>query len=452
MKKLVITCSNERLITPSGLTLVGQMLGKSSFIKKCNNMKVDGKRSQSQIKNGDILLSYIGLLCQGKTAFESINEMSDDLDYFETALGITRSIPSAETLRQRMDEIGSSLRSEILAANTEMFKSYSIQPTALESGLVPLDIDVTPMDNSKTQKEGVSRTYKGFDGYAPIMAYIGTEGFLVDTELREGKQHCQSGTPAFLKETLDLGHKLTDKQLLIRMDAGNDAAENLGILIEDGSWFIVKRNLRRGETKEEWLNLVKDVCKDVRHPREGKTIYIGTSWKDVEYKDSTGSTKTIGMRIVYEIIERTIDKDGQILLMPDIECNTIWTNLGWSDDDIINGYHAHGECEQFHSEIKTDMDVERLPSGKFETNELVLELTIIAYNILRLIGQESLKSNKSPKSKHPIKRRRLRTVIGNLIQIAGHITEHGRRIILALGKSNVWRHVFIDIYNRFVTA
>lgn len=60
-------------------------------------------------------------------------------------------------------------------------------------------------------------------------------------------------------------------------------------------------------------------------------------------------------------------------MVPDIECNTIRTNLGWSDDDVINGYHAHGECEQFHSEIKTDMDVERLPSGKFETNELVLE-------------------------------------------------------------------------------
>lgn len=30
-------------------------------------MKIDGKRSQSQIKNGDILLSYIGLLCQGNT-------------------------------------------------------------------------------------------------------------------------------------------------------------------------------------------------------------------------------------------------------------------------------------------------------------------------------------------------------------------------------------------------
>ena len=318
MKKLVIEFSNERLITPSGLSLVGQMLGKSNFIKMCNNMKVDGKRSQSQIKNGDILLSYIGLLCQGKTSYDAINEMSDDPEYYKLALGITRAIPSAETLRQRMDEIGSSLREEILSANVAMFNTFHVQPSALESELVPLDLDVTPMDNSKTHKEGES--------------------------------------------------------------------------------------------------------------------------------------KTITMRIVYEVIERTTDKNGQFLLVPDIECNTIWTNLGWSDDDIIKGYHAHGECEQFHSEIKTDMDVERLPSGKFDTNELVLELTVLAYNILRLIGQESLKSKRAPKTKHPVKRRRIRTVIGNLIQIAGHVTTHGRRIALAIGCSNVWRHAFMDVYNRFALA
>ena len=449
MKKLVIEFSNERLITPSELSLVGQVLGKSNFIKKCNNMKVDGKRSQSQIKNGDILLSYIGLLCQGKTSYDAIHEMSDDPEYYKLALGIKRAIPSAETLRQRMDLLGSSLREEILNANVSMFNTYNIQPSALGSGYVPVDLDVTPMDNSKTHKEGVSRTYKGFDGYAPMMAYIGTEGFLVNTELREGKQHCQNNTPIFLRQTLKLSHQLTDKQLLIRMDAGNDACENLGILIEDGSLFIVKRNLRRGKSKNDWLTKVKECCKDIRHPRDGKTVYISSSWKDVEYTDSEGNVKTITMRIVYEVIERTTDKYGQFLMVLDIECNTIWTNLGWSDDDVINGYHAHGECEQFHSEIKTDMDVERLPSGKFETNELVLELTILAYNILRLIGQESLKSRRSPKTKHPVKRRRIRTVISNLIQIAGHVTTHGRRIILAIGCSNIWRHAFMDVYKKF---
>lgn len=65
----IIQLSEERPITPSSLFLVGQLLGKSRFIKKCNAMKVDGKRCQSQIKNGDILLSYIGLLCQGKTIY-----------------------------------------------------------------------------------------------------------------------------------------------------------------------------------------------------------------------------------------------------------------------------------------------------------------------------------------------------------------------------------------------
>lgn len=452
MKKLVIELSDERLITPSGLSFVGQMLGKSKFIKKCNNMKVDGKRSQSQIKNGDILLSYIGLLCQGKTAYDSVREMDDDPDYYKMALGITREIPSAETLRQRMDIIGSSLRGDILDANIEMFRTYGIQPSALSNGMVPVDIDVTPMDNSKTSKEGVSHTYKGFDGYAPIMAYIGTEGFLANAELREGKQHCQKHTPEFLKQTLKLSHQLTDQPLLIRLDSGNDAAENLGILIDDGSWFIIKRNLRRSESKEDWLNLVKSCCKDIRNPREGKTVYVGSSWKDVTYKDAQGNKKTITMRIVYEIIERTIDKNGQYLFMPDIECNTIWTNLDWSDDEIINGYHAHGECEQYHSEIKTDMDVERLPSGKFETNELVIELTILAYNLLRMIGQASLKSKSAPKTKHAVRRRRIRTVISNLIQIAGHVTVHGRRVVLALGKSNVWRQVFLELYNRFAIA
>ena len=83
---------------------------------------------------------------------------------------------------------------------------------------------------------------------------------------------------------------------------------------------------------------------------------------------------------------------------------------------------------------------------KLDTNELVLELTVLAYNILRLIGQESLKNKRSPKSKHPIKRRRIKTVISNLIQIAGHVTTHGQCVVLALSRSNIWRQAFMDVY------
>jgi len=211
-RKIEVVFTNERLITPSGLSIVGGLLKKSEFVRFANRMPLKQKRSEPQIKNGDILLSYIGLLCQGKTDFEAVGEMRDDPDFYKDALGIKRGIPAAETLRQRMDDIGSSLRNNLLQANVSMFRNHGVTPSELSKGLVPVDLDVTPFDNSKTKKEGVSRTYKGYDGYAPMMAYIGTEGFMANCELREGKQHCQKNTPEFLRETLDLCHQLTDRR------------------------------------------------------------------------------------------------------------------------------------------------------------------------------------------------------------------------------------------------
>ena len=353
-------------------------------------------------KNGDIVLTYLGMLCMGKPYFEAVHEMDDDKDFYKTALA---------------------------------------------NGLVPVDIDVTPMDNSKSKKEGVSRTYKGFDGYAPMMAYIGTEGYAINFELREGKQHCQKGTVEFLQETIKLCHKLTDKPLLIRLDSGNDSIDNVAVLMDTGCFFIIKRNLRR-ESTDDWFEMAKQYCQNVNSPRDGKTVYIGSDWKTVTSKQFN---KEFTLRTGYEITERTIDKYGQFNLVPDVEVETWWTNLGDPDEEIIRLYHAHGECEQFHSEVKTDMDLERLPSGKFATNALILELGMIAYNILRMIGQGTI-GGRAPRQKRDVKRRRLRTVISNLIMLADHVTMHARQLIIGLGKSNVWLHIFSDICQKYAVT
>lgn len=401
-KNIIVEFTNERIIPASGLAVVGALLGKSGFIKKLNRMDVTSNRSQHQIKNGDIVLTYLGMLCMGKPYFEAVHEMDDDKDFYKTALA---------------------------------------------NGLVPVDIDVTPMDNSKSKKEGVSRTYKGFDVYAPMMAYIGTEGYAINFELREGKQHCQKGTVEFLQETIKLCHKLTDKPLLIRLDSGNDSIDNVAVLMDTGCFFIIKRNLRR-ESTDDWFEMAKQYFQNVNSPRDGKTVYIGSDWKTVTSKQFN---KEFTLRTGYEITERTIDKYGQFNLVPDVEVETWWTNLGDPDEEIIRLYHAHGECEQFHSEVKTDMDLERLPSGKFATNALILELGMIAYNILRMIGQGTI-GERAPRQKRNVKRRRLRTVISNLIMMAGHVTMHARQLIIGLGKSNVWRHIFSDICQKYAVT
>ena len=253
-----------------------------------------------------------------------------------------------------MDEIGKSLRNQLLMFNAHLLKSNHVEPTVLKNGMVPVDMDLTPMDNSNTKKKGVSFTYKKFMGYAPMMAYIGKEGYLANAELREGKQHCQSGTPEFIRKTMDLCKTIADKPLLVRLDSGNDAAENVGILLENGAYYVIKRNLRK-EDKSEWADNIRSWCRDIRHPRDGKNVYVGSTFKDIAYTTETGEQKSICNRIVYEMIERTSSPDGQMFLEPDIELNMFWTNLGETDQEIIELYHAHGESEQFHSEIKSDM-------------------------------------------------------------------------------------------------
>lgn len=448
MRNIDVVLSDERLITPSGLTMVGQIFGKSELVKKANRSRTE-KRSQPQIKDGDILLTMVGLLTQGKTSFDSVKEYFSDKSYYKLALGIAYDIPSESTLRTRLDSIGQSMDKEILAGNIDIFKRCGIQPSPMKNGYVPVDIDVTPFDNSKTHKEGVSRTYKGFDGYAPIMAYIGTEGYLCNTELREGKQHCQKGTPAFLEETIMTAKKMTDKQLLFRMDSGNDSADNMSVLHWDDPQvkFLIKHNFRR-EDRKALAEELKQCCTNVQHPRQGKTIWIGSTYK--EFKDKTHDKFTV--RAVYEIIERTEDANGQMCLEAETEFNLYLTSLGVTDEEVIELYHNHAVCEQYHSEIKTDMDAERLPSGKFETNALILKLVMLAYNILRIIGTEAMKKRDMPMRHKNIRRRRIKTVIENLILIAGHLTVHARKVILALGRSNAWSNTFIRLHAAFATV
>ena len=446
--KIIYKLTDQRIPAATGIGLVGDILYNADFQKQFGSIKTADKRSRKQIDCGTVLTSFIGLLCMGKPDFDAIAEFQNDPAYYQAALHLKTGFPSSATLRQRMDEIGKSLRSQLLMFNAHLLKSNHVEPTALKNGMVPVDKDVTPMDNSNTQNEGVSFTYKKFMGYAPMMAYMGKEGYLANAELREGKQHCQSGTPEFIRETIALCRTITDKPLLVRLDSGNDAAENVGILLENKAYYVIKRNLRK-EDKSEWADNIRSWCKDIRHPRDGKNVYVGSTFKDIAYTTETGEQKSICNRIVYEMIERTSSPDGQMFLEPDIELNMFWTNLGETDQEIIELYHAHGESEQFHSEIKFDMGVERLPSGKFDTNELVLELTIIVYNILRMLGQETIQQGKAP-SKRIVTRKRIRTLIQNLIHFAGHLTKHSRRLFLAVSKSNAWAYTFLGLVQRLV--
>ena len=142
-------------------------------------------------------------------------------------------------------------------------------------------------------------------------------------------------------------------------------------------------------------------------------------------------------RRVYRLTERTIDKHGCALLLPEYVLQGWTTTLPerLSCERVIALYCDHARHEQFHSEFKFDMDLERLPSGKFDTNYLMRQLAAVAMNLLRLIGQNTLREPDAP-VRHKAKRRRIKTVMQELMFKAARMITHAGRWVLGLGESD----------------
>jgi hypothetical protein len=160
-------------------------------------------------------------------------------------------------------------------------------------------------------------------------------------------------------------------------------------------------------------------------------------WQGYNYK----------IRQMIGVIKRTIDKHGQSLFIPDIKLEGWWTSLDLEGPAIIQLYCDHGTSEQFHSEFKTDLDIERLPSGKFAINALVLASSVLIYNILRWTGQTALTGSRAPK-RHKAKRRRIKTVMQNMMNIAARVIKTANRIKLSFGKGCCSFDAFQWVYHK----
>ena len=192
--KYILEQSDEMLTTHSGMALVCLLLKKTDINDRLNQLKIDGVISP-EISNRDIVVAYIGLLCQGKSCYDHIEPFRNDV-FFRQSLDM-KSVPSSSILRQRLQLMGVTTETEkvILEESVKLIKTVNAPLTPIvlsaikdneqsivipERHVIPCDADVSCINNSKTKKEGVSRTYHGYDGFSPMFAYIGLEGYALN--------------------------------------------------------------------------------------------------------------------------------------------------------------------------------------------------------------------------------------------------------------------------------
>jgi hypothetical protein len=452
MRPLIVKQLKYDLTPVAGLALVGHHLKRLAPVFKQIDKALPVRTG---VRSSDIVRSYVGLLVQGKSDFDAIENFRGDA-FFKQALGIEL-LPSSVTLRQRLDARAQDLFDVVPPLIETLLSSARPDYGVLPCGWLPLDIDTFAMDNGGTVKEGVSRTYAGVDGYCPLAAYLGSHGFCLELALRPGVQHSSLETAFNFERVIPMAQRLSEAgpkaPILLREDSGFDCAAQMQAIesynrpgLPQVDWLI-KWNPRKTDVAELAARRDADPAAQWQHPRRGKRV---TRWEEAVAIE--GVTRPV--RRVLRLIERTIDGRGQHLIQPEYQLDGWTTSLSadtFSGQDIIALYADHGTHEQFHSEFKTDLDLERLPSGKFDTNYVVCGLAALTMDILRLMGQAGLHGPDAP-VRHKAKRRRLKTVMQELVYRAGRLIEHGRRLILGLGANDRAAKAFTRLHGELFAA
>ena len=451
MTDFIIKKLPYELTSNAGLALVGQYFKRLGI-----NQRIDPKFpiSGTGIANSDILKSYLGLLVQGKNDFDAIEAFRGDA-FFCRCLGIG-AVASSPTLRQRLDthsacwfELAEELNVALLSAK---YAGKSVDFGALPCGYMPVDWDTFVMDNSGTKKEDVGRTYQGVDGYTPSATYLGRLGYCLELALRPGVQHSARETEYNLQRVLPMACRLSPLPLLFRADSGLCSLKIMQEMTAQAQAssreiaFIIKWNPRSAPVESLAAQRAGDENTAWTQLREGKRECV---WQDMLDLKGVGSAANPARRI-YRLTERTIDKQGQPLLMAHYTLDGWTTTLpvaAFDSAQVIALYADHATHEQFHSEFKTDMELQRLPSGKFDTNYLVCALAAVAMNILRLMGQSALTGKDAP-IRHAATRRRVKTVMQELMYKAGRMIKHAGRWVLGLGAHDSGFAVFDRLYGQ----
>ena len=298
-------------------------------------------------------------------------------------------------------------------------------------------------------------------GYAPILCHAGPEGRMVANGLRPGNRHCGCGAVEFVRRCVEVMRKAgaAPEELLARVDSGHDSGEFIAELIRLNVRFLVRRNPRR-ESPGQLLDSVRGMDPPVC-PRPGKAIHRG-----VRADRSPAGCDGHRILMVIEGVERTVTRFGQRLPLPEVEVSGWWTNLPLKAAEYVGLHHAHGTGEQFHSELRSDMGVEQLPSGRGATNALMLGLSAIAFNCMRDIGQRALtlaeeareaaeekkaaeagEAAREGKDREPPGRLRLRTVLLDYIKVGCKLVRHAGQELLKFGRGCYNFMIFKGIYD-----
>lgn len=403
-----LEATEELLTANAGLALFGEFvrgLGFSRWLAQEMPKPGSGRGYEADAYVTPLVLMLTG----GGRSLEDLRSLKGD-----TALAtvLKRSaLPSTDAFGDWLRRMGEAAGLAGLGRINQRITATRIRQTGITAHT--LDGDASQI---VAEKEAAQFTYKGEQGYMPMIGHLAEAGVVIHEEFREGNIAPATDNLGFIQACearLPKGHRIAH----VRLDSAGYQASIFNHCEATGKTFAIGARLD-APTRKAIAEIPESAWKHYADCAVAETLH------------SMSETKKAFRLIV-------VKHKRQIELFDDQpKVHVIASNRIESTADTLIWYRQRGEVsENGIKELKTGFGMERMPCGQFKANAAFFRIGVIAHNLFVLFKHSALGGNWL--------RHKVSTVRWRLFHLPGKVVRHAGAWVLkvAAGAVDLFRSI-----------
>jgi hypothetical protein len=397
-----VEVTEELLTANAGLALFGEFtqgLGLHRWLSQEMPKPGSGRGYEAVFYVSPLVLMLTG----GGRSLEDLRTLKNDQALAELLKQIT--LPSTDAVGDWLRRTGAGAG----MTGLDRIKQRSVT-TRLRQGSITrhtLDCDASQII---AEKEAAEITYKGEQGYMPMIGHLAEAGVVIHDDFREGNIAPATQNLEFIKACearMPKGHTIAH----VRLDSAGYQSGLFNYLEETGKTFAIGGRLDK-PTQQVIAEIPESAWKQYPDCALAETLH------------SMNETKKAFRLIVIRY------KHQADLFDDSPKYHVIASNRVESTEATLVWYRQRGEVsENGIKELKIGFGMERMPCGQFAANAAFFRIGVIAHNLFVLFKHSALGED--------WQRQKVATVRWRLFHLPGKVVRHAGAWVLKIASTAI---------------
>jgi Transposase DDE domain group 1 len=304
-------------------------------------------------------------------------------------------------------------------------------------GRLTIDLDSTICETYGLKKQGARQVnYAKVRGYQPFLAVAAESDEVLNCRLRSGNAGSHRGAAHFLEQTLHRVRRSGARgEIVVRADSGFYTEKLVHACQRHDARFSITARLYKNLQK-----LIHELPESAWTPipwAGGRAAVAETSYLAFANSHRSGRHRAVTTRL---IVRRVESFSGDQLLLPGLgyAYHAFITDREGDALELEAEHRRHAVIENTIRQLKYDLGLNHMPSGRFAANAAWLHLNVLAHNLGRWLAKAGL--GRLAVTVKTLRRR--------LFSVPGRVVRSGRRDWLRLPRHWPWAPEFEAVLGR----